>query len=303
MTLRAAGAVVWRRRDDGTVEVALVHRPRYDDWSLPKGKAGRGEHLTSTAVREVGEETGVHVALGRPLGEQRYDVRTKAGAIARKVVHYWAAEAPADAPDFAPGDEVDDLRWLALDEAAATLTWERDRGVLEALGPEPVRTVPVVVLRHADAVPRDEWPGSDDEKRPLSPLGERQATRLVPVLGAYGVRRVLSSPSARCLDTVTPYAAAAGLSVATDYALTEQGGNRGDRSAADLAELLDAVQPAVLCTHRPLLAGLMRLVAERAEAPVPGPCEPPLEKGELLVAHVAEHTRRVVATERHQPEA
>ena len=300
MTVRAAGAVLWRRRDDGVVEVALVHRPRYDDWSLPKGKAERAEHLTATAVREVAEETGITVSLGRPLGEQHYDVRTKAGGVARKVVHYWAAEAPVDVPDFTPGDEVDELRWLAPAEAAATLTWERDRGVLDALGPDPVRTMPVVVLRHADAVPREEWLGNDDEKRPLSELGDRQAVRLVPVLGAYGVRRVLSSPSVRCLDTVTPYAAAAGLSVATDYALTEHGGSLDERSAADLAELLEGAEPAVLCTHRPLLAELLALVAKRADVPVPG--EPPLDKSELLIAHVTEPSRRVVATERHLPD-
>ena len=108
--IQAAGAVVWRARAGGT-ETALVHRPRYDDWSFPKGKSLPGEHVLLTAVREVEEETSVRVALGRRLGSQSYLADGKP-----KRVEYWAAR-PVSPERFAPNDETDALAWLPLADA------------------------------------------------------------------------------------------------------------------------------------------------------------------------------------------
>lgn len=122
--------MVWRRAEsgpEGGVEVALVHRPRYDDWSLPKGKLGPGESEVECAIREVFEETGYHVRVGRPLGETRYDKLTRRGA-RPKVVRWWAMEARCGA--FAPTREVDDMRWSPLAEAERLLTRDTDRGLL-----------------------------------------------------------------------------------------------------------------------------------------------------------------------------
>jgi 8-oxo-dGTP diphosphatase len=124
--VRAAGGVVLRDRDSGP-EVLLVHRPAYDDWSLPKGKAERGESDEECALREVEEETGLRCALERELPSTSYtDARGRP-----KVVRYWTMRA-ADG-EAAPRAEVDDVRWLSLDEALDALTWERDRAVLEAV--------------------------------------------------------------------------------------------------------------------------------------------------------------------------
>lgn len=128
--VRAAGGVVWRRSADGTVEVLLVHRPRYDDWSMPKGKLDPGEDFATAAVREVAEETGVDAALGEDLGEVRYtDHKGRP-----KVVRWWAMHAP-DAPDAEDltsqdPDEVDAMRWVPLGETAAVLTYPLDIEVL-----------------------------------------------------------------------------------------------------------------------------------------------------------------------------
>ena len=124
---RAAGGVVWRPAADGGVEIVLVHRPRYDDWSLPKGKVDDGETWLATAVREVAEETGLTVEVGALLGDVAYPVRRR-GRTVTKVVRYWALRATGGA--FTPNEEVDELRWLPPAAAADLLTYDLDREVV-----------------------------------------------------------------------------------------------------------------------------------------------------------------------------
>jgi 8-oxo-dGTP diphosphatase len=125
--VRAAGGVLWRRAE-GVVEVLLIHRPRYMDWSLPKGKAKSGESDEEAAVREIDEEVGVHAELGRELPSTRYrDSRGRP-----KIVRYWAVELPADAAPYA-GDGVSEVRWVPLTEASEQLSWDRDRAVVDGL--------------------------------------------------------------------------------------------------------------------------------------------------------------------------
>ena len=127
MQVRAGGGVVWRRNPAGGLEVLVVHRPRYDDWSLPKGKCDRGESYRDAAVREVAEETGAVCRLGPELPDVRYlDHKGRA-----KRSRYWAMEHLAG--DFEPNDEVDEVRWLAPDAARALLTYPHDRPVVDAL--------------------------------------------------------------------------------------------------------------------------------------------------------------------------
>jgi 8-oxo-dGTP pyrophosphatase MutT (NUDIX family) len=124
--VRAAGGVVWRDGPDGAPRYAIVHRPRYDDWSLPKGKLEEGEAPEAAALREVDEETGMTCRLGRHLGTQGYvDQRGRP-----KTVDYWLMEAVGG--DFVPGEEVDELRWLDAGEARRLLSYERDRELLSA---------------------------------------------------------------------------------------------------------------------------------------------------------------------------
>jgi 8-oxo-dGTP diphosphatase len=125
--VQAAGGVVWRRSPTGELQVLLVHRPRYDDWSVPKGKLGADEDHATAAVREVEEETGLRCTLGPELPSTSYVDRKGRP----KQVRYWAM-TPA-AGQFAPTDEVDEVRWLPVDAAAARLSYPRDRAVLDAL--------------------------------------------------------------------------------------------------------------------------------------------------------------------------
>ena len=122
--VRAAGAVPWRRREDGGVELAVVHRPRYDDWSFPKGKLEVGESFAEGALRELAEETGLAGELGASLPEHRYVDHLRRP----KVVQWWLLEVRGEASGGAvPNDEVDDLRWLSPGDAAALVTYEHDR--------------------------------------------------------------------------------------------------------------------------------------------------------------------------------
>ena len=125
--VQAAGGLLWRRRADGTLEVLVAHRPKYDDWTLPKGKLEPGESHEQAAVREVFEETGLRCRLGRELPATRYHDRHGRP----KRVRYWEMEA--EGGEFVPNREVDEVRWVELDAAARLLSYERDRGLLESL--------------------------------------------------------------------------------------------------------------------------------------------------------------------------
>ena len=217
--IRAAGGVLWRRTVGG-IEIGLVHRARYADWTHPKGKADAGEHRVVTAVREIREETRARVRLGAPLPSVRYDVNGQP-----KRVRYWSARL-VDAEPFVATDEIDDFVWVPADEAHERLSYPREVEVLDAFLSVDADTSPLVVLRHAKAVRRSDWSrvrdAGPDEARPLRSEGHAQAQALVPLLTAYGPTRLVSSAALRCVDTVDPYAADLGVRVEVDSRLTEE---------------------------------------------------------------------------------
>jgi 8-oxo-dGTP diphosphatase len=222
--VRAAGAVVWR--EDG--EIAVVHRPRYDDWSFPKGKLENGETMPFAAVREVAEETGLAVHLGPSLGDVHYSVTD-----GRKLVRYWSGRVFKD-NGFTPDAEVDELRWISPAQAAEMLSYVHDLDVLrrfEALG-RPTSTI--LLVRHAKAGSRSQWVGADGE-RPLSSSGREQAAHLGTLLPLFGPDRLVSAPPLRCRATIAPLAEQLGLPVGDEPLLGEQG--YWDRPRAGLARL------------------------------------------------------------------
>ena len=127
--IRAAGGILYRPRPDGELEVALIHRPRYDDWTLPKGKVDRGETIHMAAEREVEEETGFKVKRGPGIAQSSY--RDRRGRM--KIVDYFYMTPIGG--EFHPNDEVDEMRWLRLENALALLTYDRDREMLAAVMP------------------------------------------------------------------------------------------------------------------------------------------------------------------------
>ncbi|EYR64354.1 hypothetical protein N866_12335 [Actinotalea ferrariae CF5-4] len=312
--VEAAGALVWRERD-GRLELPVVHRPRYKDWSWPKGKVDPGEQLPAAAVREVAEEIDEQVVLGVPLPSLRYttsDGRTKR-------VHYWAARCATDDDaaaltvrpqvERAPLEEIDDVVWVSAATAGELLTRRADRAPLETLltlwERGRLATRAVVVARHGRAQRRSAWKGGE-ETRPLTAQGRAQAKALVPVLAAFGVGEVVTSPWERCLSTVVPYAERTGLPVRTVDALTEDAFKADPAASARVVEeLLSSPRDVVLSTHRPVLRSVMDAVGEGTRRWTIGALpekDPWLRTGEALIAHVTGSgaAARVVAVERHR---
>ncbi|TQM61797.1 8-oxo-dGTP diphosphatase [Humibacillus xanthopallidus] len=304
----AAGTLPWRHRD-GRLEVALVHRPKYDDWSWAKGKLDPGEHPCVAAARETFEETGLVVRLGTPLPLSEYPILDATGAPATKVVHYWASVVIGGSGKLL--HEIDEVAWVDVRTANVRLDYARDREQLLALvraeRAGELDTWPLALVRHAKATPRSKWK-RDDRLRPLDAVGRAQSTGVAAVLGAYGVTRVVSSSSVRCSATVEPYAVSKGLKLRTRDGLSEEGfAVSPDDAASELARLLARGEPAALCSHGPVLPGLLETLGHRA-----GPdhtevgtrlheaARSAMRKGEVLVCHVhgtGEHAR-IVGVER-----
>lgn len=268
--LIAAGAAVWRRSPSGDVEIAVIHRPRYDDWSLPKGKPHAGETLPVTAVREVAEETGSTITLGPRLGRTRYPVPG-----GEKEVHYWVGHRSGG--EFRPSDEVDALRWLPMPAARELLSHAHDRTLLAGLDGWTAPTATVLLVRHGEAGERGGWRG-DDELRPLTAIGRRQADTLRVLLPLFGAQRVHSAPPLRCRQSVEGLAADLAVPVALEPWLSEEG-YRAD-PAAGLARLLEIAAepagPAVVCSQGGVIPDLVRSLSATAG------CEPhevPSRKG------------------------
>jgi 8-oxo-(d)GTP phosphatase len=247
--VRAAGGVV-RRRVDGQVQTVLVHRPRYDDWSLPKGKLLEGESFEEAAIREVLEETGLGCRLDAELPSSRYTLQDGA----TKVVRYWSMET-LDGHDLHPTAEVDEARWFPISEARNVLTHDRDREVLDAA---TTGDAPTYLIRHAKAGDRRTWSG-DDLMRPLSKTGRRQANALVRVLSSRVIERILSSPAIRCIDSVRPLAEQRGLPIEPRDELLEGAPLSG------LLALLDEVRSnaSALSGHGDLIPQVIEYLEDR----------------------------------------
>ncbi|WP_265443498.1 NUDIX hydrolase [Flexivirga meconopsidis] len=305
-TVPAAGAVLWRR-DGEQLQVALVHRPKYDDWSWAKGKLDPGETWVSAAAREVLEETGFRPRIGIPLPRSVYSMQR--GQL--KEIRYWAAEVMGGSGELE--NEIDEVAWLSPAAAQTRFSYVRDalqlQAVVDAHRSKLLQTWPLVVVRHGDAVARKGWSG-DDWNRPLDDLGKRRARALVPVLAAYGVERVVTSPSARCYGTVQPYAAAAGLRLRTKDGLSEEGFAADPAKAVRHTDrVLEHGEPAAICTHRPVLPAVLgdlrrRTTPGSGASRALGEIERTgMDKGEALVCQVVGTGKgaHVVSVERQRP--
>jgi 8-oxo-(d)GTP phosphatase len=292
--IEATGGVLWRPAQGGAeIEVALVHRPKYDDWSIPKGKLTSGEHPVLGALREVQEETGHIATPGRPLGEIHY---LKEGTPKR--VRYWAMRVTGGA--FEPNDEVDQVMWLPPREAQRHLLPERDRGILRDVSQASVSTWPCLIVRHASAGERSSWAG-EDRDRPLDALGDQQSEALVPLLAAYGIQRVLSADVLRCLETIGPYAGEARLTVESEPLLSETGyGQQPDLAAERLTALLGSQVASVVCSQGKTIPGLV--MSACATFRTKPPEDPTLRKAGLFALHLqATPNLRIAAIERFDP--
>ena len=311
-TVVAAGGLLWRIRK-GELQVLAVHRPSYDDWSWPKGKIRRGETLPECAMREIYEETGKHITLGPALPTLKYTLSSGRP----KVVKYWAVHAtspqhPALAarPHYklAPKREIDKTRWMSVEQAMAKITMKADLKPLKALvklhQEGRLDTETFLIARHARAKRRSAWK-HEDLSRPITGGGTRRAHQLIKLFSAFGVKNVTSSPAARCMSTVLPYAAVIGTKVKTYPTLTEDAHAKNPQATADtLNAVFDKPGNRVVCVHRPTMPTLLDAIAQRMRNWTKGKLpskNPYLPAGGVLVAHVLKTTkgRRIVSVETH----
>ncbi len=259
----AAGGVIWRLVDD-KLKVLLIHRTAYADVTLPKGKVDPGETLAETAVREIHEETGIRVSLGVPIGVSRYRMPNKR----TKIVHYWAAEATdaaIRASAFVPNKEIAAIEWLGLKKARKALSYPVDIEILDnftRLVDEGVlRTFPIIALRHAKALSREDWKG-EEAARPLSPRGKREAEAVIGPLRAFGPQRILSSPATRCVKTVTPLSKTIGRRIELSPLVSQDAWEVGESDERTVVgRLVRGRKATVVCSHGPVLPGILTELA------------------------------------------
>ena len=265
MTIFAAGIICWREKGSD-IEVLLVHREYYNDWSFPKGKQDPGELLPQTAVREVYEEAGLKLKLGRKLSTVRY---LKEGE--DKEVHYWASKVRANSTkkqNFEANEEIAKIEWLSAKKALTVLSYDHDRQLLlEALelhAKKELETRALIVLRHAKATQRSDWKG-EEAKRPLLPEGQKHAKDLIPVLAAFGPKVLITSPWKRCRDTVSPYAKWAKKTLVERGQLTELSTKKSPINTKKVVQgLLGESKSGLICTHRPALPSVLEPLATSA---------------------------------------
>jgi len=257
-TIQAAGAVVWRNNKDKT-EVAIIHRPKYNDWSFPKGKLEVGESLIACAHREVFEETNIQTEFGPFLGDIEY--LTPDG---KKQVSFWAAKAITH-KDFSPNSEVDQLKWVEVKEVKELLTLETDKKILAQFAKLDFETKPFILLRHAKAITRDEWQGDDDD-RPLDSLGQNQAKRLLSIYQVYNIEQIHTSDAVRCYDTVNPMVKGLGIKLEVTGKLSESTYKKDKEKAFDYAkDLIKEDARILICSHNPILPKMLNKLTKKSD--------------------------------------
>lgn len=282
--IQAAGAIVWRRNESDAIEIALVHRPKYDDWSIPKGKVEGEESLIACAYREVVEETGFAVRFGQSLGSAHYEVNGL-----RKTVTYWSARLLGEQGKPNP-EEVDAVRWMSCEEAKEQLGSDSDRQIVETFQSIEPDTKPLILLRHAKAIERQEWAGEDTD-RPLSSLGERQAKRMLTNFLPFAVEEIHSSSAVRCYESITPLARGLNVDFFFTDSLTEEVFHKNnERPFKYVQRLLVNDFTTLVCSHNPILPSIVSAFVDKFGVEVPST---KLEPGDAWVAHHVE--REVVA--------
>jgi phosphohistidine phosphatase SixA/8-oxo-dGTP pyrophosphatase MutT (NUDIX family) len=257
--ISAAGAVVWRKHKDNFTEVAIIHRPKYDDWSFPKGKIEVGESLIACAHREVLEETNLQTEFGPHLGEVEYF--TPDGL---KKVTYWSAKVIAEKP-FRTNTEVDQLKWIPITKVIEVLTNETDKEIFDKFVKVKFNSKPFILLRHAKAITRDEWQGEDDD-RPLSSSGQNQAMRLLSTYQVFNIDQIHSSDAVRCYDTVKSMAKGLDIKLEVSSKLSENTYKKDKEKAFDyVRELIKEDKSILICSHNPILPKMLNKLTKKSE--------------------------------------
>jgi len=281
----AAGGVVWRESKDAKIELAIIHRPKYDDWTFPKGKLDTGEELISGAYREILEETGLDIELGPFLGAVEYE-----SIDGLKHVSYWAAKALASSKDFHSNNEADLMEWHDFESARKKLTRDSDREILEIFIKSPFQATKLIMLRHAKALARTEWQ-SGDEDRPLDNLGQLQAKRMHAIYQVYGISQIHTSDAVRCYDTVIGLTNTLKIEPVITSKLSEYTFEKNKEKSLDyaleLAEISRSTGATILlCSHNPVLPRMLERITKKSDVELP---ESKLKPGDAWVVFLGKN--------------
>jgi 8-oxo-(d)GTP phosphatase len=291
LPILAAGCVIWRRNNSDEIEIAIVHRPRYDDWSFPKGKVELSEPLIACARRESIEETGLDLKIGQFIGDVSYQAED-----GLKLVHYWAAQAMDDSGDFIPNSEIDALEWVEISKVSKRLTRDSDKEILKKFKKLELETTPLILLRHAKALAREEWPGGDED-RPLDTLGQDQARRMLSIYQVFNLKEIHTSDAVRCYDTIIQMARALSIEPIISTQLSEYTYKKNkDKSKDYVKELAGRVSnqsiPILLCSHNPVIPAMLDKLLAKSKVKDP---QIRLKPGQACVLHLSK--KRLVAIE------
>ncbi|MEE1324689.1 MAG: NUDIX domain-containing protein [Bifidobacteriaceae bacterium] len=294
----AGGAVVFRQQTD-TLWVCLVHRPWYDDWSFPKGKQEKDESIVRTAVREVGEETGIPIRLGAKIGtityplppqapQGRHTTSPSSGITFTKRVAYWIGHPISETAHLQRSEalgvplirdhETDNIVWVDCQEAAARLTYDDDRMVLtrfqELARARATDAATVLLTLQAKAEPSGRWNTAFDQQRPLTPVGAAEAFRTTRDLASYGVTRLETVPYTRCTETLQPYFAQTGTPILSDILPSDATTSVSDAYRTLDDALADAAtrpqSPTAICLRRTDFDNFLRGTFPRFRSPQQG---------------------------------
>lgn len=254
--IKAAGAVIWREKVPFELEVLVIHRPKYDDWSFPKGKVEENESPIVAAFREVREETGVTAVFGQYLGTTTYKSEDE-----KKKVKYWMAQAKDDSQPFMPNAEVDKIEWVDIKTARHFLTHDEDRELLEEFVAKERFATALILIRHAKAVKRSEW-NDYDLDRPLAEEGSQQAERLIHQLEPFGIQGIFSSDALRCYATIEPLADAIGLRVNVTPILNEETFDKSNKESVEyVRRLMKFGGNQLVSGHNPIIPHILTKIA------------------------------------------
>ena len=254
--IRAAGAIIWRETSPFDLEVLVIHRPQYDDWSFPKGKVDDGESPIAAAYREVKEETGVDAVFGQYLGTTSYKVEEN-----KKKVKYWMARAKNDPTPFIPNAEVDKIEWVDSKTARHFLTHDEDRDLLDDFMSKERYASTLVLLRHAKAVKRSDW-NDYDLDRPLNNDGVQQSQKLAKQLEPFGIQGIYSSDATRCFTTVEPFSLASGIKVNVTKDLNEEEFDKSSKTSVEyVRQVMKFEGNHLVSGHNPIIPHVLSKIA------------------------------------------